>query len=160
MKTVKFLFAVTFLAILSPSVNAQMAKTTGVKTQEHTMFSTSNSIELNGSSDEREIQVEVSEEGCNFSLDLNAEIKKGSIKIEIYDPKGKKRGSFSSGTIKENKIVEISKEEQSKMSSYQEQLNGRIMEQNASSGLWIIKIMPKNTHGRLMFRTQQNSTNN
>lgn len=85
-----------------------MAKTTGVKTQEHTIFGTSNSIELSESSDEREIQVEVSEEGCNFSLDFYAEIRKGSIKIEIYDPKGKKRGSFSSGTIKENKIVEIS----------------------------------------------------
>ncbi len=155
MKTVKLFFGSIFFFLFALNVNAQTtAKNTGVKTQESTMISTSNSIELKGSSDIREIQVEVTEDGCDFNMDVSGEIRKGSIKVEIIDPKGKKRGIFSTGTITENKPNNTEK------SNYEERVNGRIMQNNASSGIWIVKIIPINAFGIVNFRNQQSSNTN
>ena len=86
MKTEKLLI-VTIVFILFPMfINAQNLPTTGVKNQRNSMVSTSNSIELMGSSDIREIEIEVAEEGAGLSIDIYGEIQKGSMKIKIYEP--------------------------------------------------------------------------
>ncbi len=158
MKTVKLFFGMFFFVAITLNLNAQMVQKSGLKNegtiQQNTIFRTSNSIELRGTSDIREIKIEVTDEGCNFSFDLSGEIQHGSLKIEIFDPKGKKRGSFSTGIQTENNLV---KPENQKKSNYEERIRGEIMQQNASSGVWIIKIIPTNAHGNLNFRNQQSS---
>ena len=157
MKTTQVFFVFIISLLFVGTVNAQTIQNKEGTNQESTLIRARNSIELIGSSEARELQVEIAEDNCQFSLDIDAEIEKGSIKIEIYDPKGKKKGVFLTGTTADNEVLISAKtaEKDTKRSNCIERVNGRIMQQNASSGVWLIKIQPKNAHGRLAFNNQQ-----
>ena len=148
-KSIEILFICAFTILLISTTSAQ-------ETQVDTHVSVSNQIEFKGSSDTREIQIGITEDGCKFTLGLTGEIKKGSIIVDIFDHNKKKQGSFSTGIPVENKLFEKDKKENT--TNYQERVSGNIMQKNASKGTWTIKINPQNAHGRLYIsHTQTNS---
>ncbi|QIA06805.1 hypothetical protein [Draconibacterium halophilum] len=91
MKTTHVFFGIIIFLLFVGPINAQTIQNQEGEAQELTLVRTNNSIRLNGSSETRELQVEVTEEGCYFNLDIDANVEKGSIKIEIYDPVEGKR---------------------------------------------------------------------
>jgi hypothetical protein len=51
-------------------------------------------IELNGSSEQSDMKIEVTMDNCHFDLNVRCVITQGELKIEIYDEKGKNRAVF------------------------------------------------------------------
>lgn len=62
---------------------------------EETDFSLTRSITLSDNSGSKSIPVEISEGSPEFLLSINCNLKSGILNVEIYDPKGEKRGNFS-----------------------------------------------------------------
>ena len=94
-------------------------------------------IQFNGSSDSEQIKVEVSDDTKDLNLNVNGTIKSGYLTVEIFDPKGNKKGNFSiesqisaSDTKKEMVCGQMSKQIKDPM-----------------KGNWIIKLTPKNVVG-------------
>lgn len=159
MKTTQVFLGIIICLLFVGIINAQTIQKEEGKAQELTLVRTNNSIRLNGSSETRELQVEVAEEGCYFNLDIDANVEKGSIKIEIYDPRGRKKGVFSTGTTKdkETSVTLKTEDKGAQKKECTERVSGEIMQQNALSGVWTIKIIPNHTFGVVTFRNQQSS---
>ncbi len=62
---------------------------------EETDFSLTRSITLSDNSGSKSIPIEVSADSPEFLLSINCNLKSGTLNVEIYDPKGEKRGNFS-----------------------------------------------------------------
>jgi len=150
MKTTQVFFVFIISLLFVGTVNAQTIQNKEGTNQESTLIRAINSIELIGSSETRELQVEIAEDNCQFSLDIDAEIDKGSITIEIYDPQGKEIGVFFTGTTAGHEVLLSAKKEgkDTKRSNCIERVKGRIMKQNTASGVWTIKVQAKNSQRR------------
>lgn len=62
---------------------------------EETDFSLTRSIKLSNNSGSKAIPVEINAESPEFLLSINCNLQSGTLNVEIYDPKGEKRGNFS-----------------------------------------------------------------
>lgn len=62
---------------------------------EETDFSLTRSITLSDNSGSKSIPIEISAGSPEFLLSINCNLKSGTLNVEIYDPKGEKRGNFS-----------------------------------------------------------------
>lgn len=62
---------------------------------EETDFSLTRSITLSDNSGSKSIPVEINADSPEFLLSINCNLKSGTLNVEIYDPKGEKRGNFS-----------------------------------------------------------------
>lgn len=129
---------------------------TSVYSQEETMFSLQSKIELNGTSEPSDMKIEVTMDKCYFDLNVRCILTEGELKIEIYDEKGKKQSSFSTGGLVENKIV---KPEPNLMKESEKKVNGRLVKENASIGTWTVRIIPNNATGEFTLDYRQMGKN-
>jgi hypothetical protein len=125
---------------------------TSVYSQDETMFSVQSNVELNGTSEPSDMKIEVTMDKCYFDLNVRCILTEGDLKIEIYDEKGKKHSSFSTGGQVENKII---KPEPSLKKESQKTVSGRLIKENASIGTWIVRIIPNNATGQFNLEYRQ-----
>jgi len=129
---------------------------TSLYSQEETMFSVQSKIELNGSSEPSDMKIEVTIDKCHFDINVRCVITQGELKIEIYDEKGKKQGSFSTGGLAENKVV---KSDPDLKKETVKKVNGVVVKENASVGTWIVRVIPTNATGEFALDYRQMSKN-
>ncbi len=108
-------------------------------------ISLARSIEFNGSSDTEQIKVEVSEGSKDLTLQVNGTIKSGYLTVEIFDPKGNKKGNFSI----ESQI--------SSSDTKKEMVCGQMSRQikDPMKGSWIVKLIPKDVVGDITINSMQ-----
>lgn len=133
-------FTKTILGILLISV----LFTSSAIAQERTSFNIHRTIELKNDSETKEVNIEVNEKECRFNLIINSLAEAGEIRVEIYDPEGKKQGNFSVGCDVDSK-------------NSNETVNGMISKtiENPALGKWKVKILPKNASGKVMVEFSQ-----
>ena len=129
---------------------------TSVYSQEETMFSLQNRIELNGTSEPSDLKIEVTMDKCYFDLNVRCILTEGELKIEIYDEKGKKQSSFSTGGLVENKVV---KSDPNLKKETVKKVNGVVVKENASIGTWTVRVIPINATGEFALDYRQMSKN-
>jgi hypothetical protein len=128
----------------------------GTSVYSQDVFSVQSKIELNGSSEPSDMKIEVTIDKCHFDINVRCVITEGELKIEIYDEKGKKQGSFSTGGLAENKIV---KSEPNLKKETVKKVNGVVVKENASVGTWIVRVIPSNATGEFALDYRQMSKN-
>jgi len=128
----------------------------GTSVYSQDVFSVQSKIELNGSSKPSDMKIEVTMDKCHFDLNVRCVITQGELKIEIYDEKGKKQGSFSTGGLAENKVV---KSDPDLKKETVKKVNGVVVKENASIGTWIVRVIPINATGEFALDYRQMSKN-
>lgn len=143
-KSIKTILGILFFVVIGTSVYSQE------------MFSVQSKIELNGSSEPSDMKIEVTMDNCHFDLNVRCVITQGELKIEIYDEKGKKQGSFSTGGLTENKVV---KSDPNLKKETVKKVNGVVVKENASIGTWTVRVIPNNATGEFALDYRQMSKN-
>lgn len=143
-KSIKTIFGVLLFIVIGTSVYSQ------------DVFSVQSKIELNGSSEPNDMKIEVTMDKCHFDLNVRCILTEGQIKIEIFDEKGKKQGSFSTGELAENKII---KSEPNLKKESVKKVNGVVVKENASIGTWTVRVIPINATGEFALDYRQMSKN-
>ena len=110
---------------------------------------TQRSIELEASSDNESITLQVEKDVECLQIGVNSTIKSGSLTMEIYDPKGNKQGNFSV----ESQISSSSASQGKKKELVCGQLNKTIKEPMA--GAWQVKLFPKTVTGTINILSHQ-----
>ena len=128
----------------------------GTSVYSQDVFSVQSKIELNGSSEPSDMKIEVTMDKCHFDINVRCVITQGELKIEIYDEKGKKQGSFSTGGLAENKVV---KSDPDLKKETVKKVNGVVVKENASIGTWIVRVIPINATGEFALDYRQMSKN-
>jgi len=117
--------------------------------KEKTSYNLHRSIEMQDDSDVKEIKIEVNEEDCMFNLRVKSSINAGSLKLEIFDPAGKKQGNFSIGCqIDSDKSLQDSSRRNGKISESVNGLTSKLID-NPMLGNWVVKISPEKTSGNI-----------
>lgn len=140
-KSIKTIVGILLFALVGSSVYSQ------------DVFSVQSKIELNGSSEQSDMKIEVTSDKCHLDINVRCVITEGELKIEIYDEKGKKQGSFSTGGLTENKVV---KSDPNLKKETVKKVNG-VVEENASIGTWIVRVIPSNATGEFALDYRQMS---
>lgn len=143
-KSIKTILGILLFAVIETSVYSQ------------DVFSVQSKIELNGSSEPSDLKIEVTSDKCHFDINVRCVITQGELKIEIYDEKGKKQGSFSTGGLTENKVV---KSDSNLKNETVKKVNGVVVKENASVGTWIVRVIPSNATGEFALDYRQMSKN-
>ncbi|WP_298903327.1 hypothetical protein [uncultured Psychroserpens sp.] len=118
--------------LLSLSIQAQQ------NNQKHCDAITLNrSIQFDGSSDTEEIKVEVADSAKKLYVSINSTIKSGYLTVEVYDPKGNKKGNFSI----ESQVKSSNKKKELVCGQMQKHIDDPIQ------GNWVIKLIPNNVAG-------------
>jgi hypothetical protein len=131
-KSIKTILGILLFVVIGTSVYSQ------------DVFSVQSKIELNGSSEPSDMKIEVTIDKCHFDINVRCVITQGELKIEIYDEKGKKQGSFSTGGLTENKVV---KSDSNLKKETVKKVNGVVVKENASVGTWTVRVIPTNATG-------------
>jgi hypothetical protein len=143
-KSIKTILGILLFVVIGTSVYSQ------------DVFSVQSKIELNGSSEPSDMKIEVTSDKCHFDINVRCVITQGELKIEIYDEKGKKQGSFSTGGLTENKVV---KSDSNLKKETVKKVNGVVVKENASVGTWIVRVIPINATGEFALDYRQMSKN-
>jgi hypothetical protein len=143
-KSIKTILGILLFVVIGTSVYSQ------------DVFSVQSKIELNGSSEQSDMKIEVTMDNCHFDLNVRCVITQGELKIEIYDEKGKKQGSFSTGGMAENKVV---KSDPNLKKETVKKVNGVVVKENASVGTWTVRVIPSNATGEFALDYRQMSKN-
>jgi hypothetical protein len=143
-KSIKTILGILLFVVIGTSVYSQ------------DVFSVQSKIELNGSSEQSDMKIEVTMDNCHFDLNVRCVITQGELKIEIYDEKGKKQGSFSTGGMAENKVV---KSDPNLKKETVKKVNGVVVKENASVGTWTVRVIPTNATGEFALDFRQMSKN-
>lgn len=125
-KSIKIIVTVSLLLFMAPLAFGQ-----------HCGNTTTRTIELEDSSDNEAIKLEVEGNTECLQIGVNSTIKSGSLTMEIYDPKGDKQGNFSV----ESQISSNTSSGGKKKELVCGQLNKTIKEPMA--GTWTIRLKPK-----------------
>ncbi len=134
-KSIKTVFLSLFLSILFSSFSmAQMSKN----------YSLGRLIILNNDSEIKEIIIEVKEKNCKFILRVQSSIYAGKVKLEVYDPNGKKQGNYDLGCQIQNEHTDGNKRKK-------ENVTGQtsLSQENATIGKWKVKIIPQKADGKV-----------
>lgn len=118
------------------------------------MFDLNNYVKFDKASKPTEMKIAVTSDQCNLQLSVNCRLTDGDLKIEIFDEKGKKQASFSTGGEVDNKIAKPDSD--IKLES-QKTVSGRLAKENVSIGTWTIRIFPNNATGDLTLQYRQMS---
>ena len=119
MKVLKVLSLIALFVFSAPSVWGQQ-----------TEVSVRKMVKLNPKSVVQEISVEVEPNTNGLQLNINCRLDYGKVILELYDPKGKRRGKLSLGG---SSTQQNPQEEEGKLeSSFYDPL----------AGAWIIKVTP------------------
>ena len=101
--------------------------------------------------DDQSIILNVTEKTSSLGLDINCKVLLGSLKIEIYNPKGEKQGEFA---------VESQLKEKLPL-NYDESLNRELVEgkiekiiSDPIAGKWIIKLIPTKTYASIKINSR------
>lgn len=113
--------------------------------QDCTSVNTSRNIELDGSSEREEIKLNVAEDVKHLHLFINSTISTGFLTVEIYDPKGKKRGYY---TV-ESQMNSNAKKKETVCGQMQKQISDPI------KGDWVVRLIPKNVKGKVSVHSGQ-----
>jgi len=143
-KSIKKILGILLFVVIGTSVYSQ------------DVFSVQSKIELNGSSEPSDMKIEVTIDKCHFDINVRCMITQGEIKIEIYDDKGKKQGSFSTGELSDNKVV---KSDPKLKKETVKKVNGVVVKENASIGTWTVRVIPINATGEFALDYRQMSKN-
>lgn len=100
--SIKTILGILLFVVIGTSVYSQVIGTSGY-TQDQTTFNIQNRFKFNEASKPSDMKIEVTSDQCLFEINVNCNLIKGDLKIEIYDDKGKKQGSFSTGGEVEKK---------------------------------------------------------
>ena len=95
------------------------------------------SIQFDGSSDTEDIKIEVADATKKLYVSINSTIKSGHLTVEVYDPKGNKKGNFSI----ESQVKSSNKKKELVCGQMQKQIDDPI------KGNWVIKLIPNNVAG-------------
>lgn len=127
-KLIVFIFSFTFL----PFLYTQAQNTDQTESiSEGANIQLSRILSLEGESEIKEINIDVSEKTTHLEFRVQAIIESGELTIEIMDPKNRKRWDISVG---------------SQASDYaDEYVRGNIQKSinEPEAGLWVVKIIPK-----------------
>ena len=144
-KTVKTILGILLFVVIGTSVYSQ----------DKTMFDLHNYVKFDKASKPTEMKIEVTSDQCYLELSVNCRLTDGDLKIEIYDEKGKKQASFSTGGEVENKIAKSDSDIQIES---QKTVSGRLAKENVSIGTWAIRIIPNNATGDLTLQYRQRNS--
>ncbi|MCE4563677.1 hypothetical protein INQ51_05095 [Maribellus sp. CM-23] len=178
----KLILASTFLVITMLFFfhsKAQTLPDSAIK--EKTQFLINRKIEFSNTSEKQELTIKVNMQNCMLDLEIKSSVNNGELEVEIYDPAGKKQGSFSVGcqinTQPKNtdktkiddffngkttsKNSQANNEEASvtpnKKNELSEFVSGRTSKsiKNPMLGDWIVKFSPTNASGYIVVASRQ-----
>lgn len=131
---------------------------------DQTDFTTERKIQLNNFSGKKDVKINVNkellkgnEEGEHLdkptfvlNIHISSSIVTGDLSIEIYDPKGIKKGKFSTS-------AETDKTETVR---FREEVNGKINKKInfPMKGDWVVKVVAENTNGVVLISSGQSYT--
>ena len=106
-----------------------------------TNFSTQRSIRIDADSKPKEVSIKVKSDTKKLDIAILSAVTKGKIKIELYNPDGVLKGSFTIET-------QVS-------SATAEKVTGNIRKylKQPKPGTWIIKIIPVEATGEISIRS-------
>ncbi len=114
------------------------------RTGQHQCNSTSSvrTIELDKSSNKKDIKIDVTDNAKAMSVAVNSTINSGLLTIEIYDPNGDKKGHFS---------IEAAGDKT-------ELVSGQMQKhfETPMKGDWVVKLIPKKVSGDISICTSTN----
>lgn len=115
-------------------------------------FELKRSINLNDKDTEtKNITIEVSEKTLAMGLNISCKVLLGNLKIEIYDPKGKKQGEFSVESQYSNKLP-LSENDAYNKEVVEGQIEKRISQ--PIPGQWIIKLIPEKVYASVQIKSR------
>lgn len=116
---------------------------TGYSRSEETDFTLTRSIRLSDNSGSKTIPIEINKGSLEFLVSVNCNLKTGILNVEIYDPKGTKRGNFSV----------IGSDDKS---GWSETVGGVINKRFPSpmEGPWILTFVAKKVTADIMIKTK------
>ncbi|MEL6810002.1 MAG: hypothetical protein AAFP76_01560 [Bacteroidota bacterium] len=144
-KSIKLNAAVILLLLLSPVVLAQQHGQHSNCSDYHT----ARTIELDDSSNNESIKMEVDKDTKNLMISVNSLISSGSLTMEILDPKGDKQGNFSVESQLSSSTSSGGKNKEEVCG----QLNKSFSEPMAGS--WTIKLKPRKVTGKIQVSSHQ-----
>lgn len=110
---------------------------------------TTRSIELDDSSSNEVVKVEVKDNAKHLMIGVSSTISSGSLTMEIFDPKGNKQGNFSVESMMSSSSSSKGKNKESVCG----QLNKSF--QDPMKGDWTIKLKPKKVSGKIQINSHQ-----
>ena len=115
----------------------------GFYNAEETDFSLTREIRLSDNSGSKTIPIEVNKGAFELLLSVNCNLSSGTLNVEIYDPKGTKRGNFS---------VKGSNDK----SGWSETVGGTINKRFGSpmNGEWSLKFIAKKVSADILVQTK------
>ncbi|WP_299116638.1 hypothetical protein [uncultured Winogradskyella sp.] len=98
--------------------------------------STNRTIQFDGSSEQQAIIIDVSKDTNKMHVSINSTVKSGYLTVELYDPKGNKKGNFSI-------------ESQVNTSEKKEQVCGQMQKhiEDPVNGKWTVLLVPNKVIG-------------
>ncbi|RIJ49395.1 hypothetical protein D1614_07595 [Maribellus luteus] len=178
----KLILASTFLVITMLFITHLKAQTVPDFTiKEETRFLMQRTIEFSNASEKEELTIKVNMQNCMFDFEIKSAVNNGKLDVEVYDPAGKKQGSFSVGcqintqsndmdktTIndfiygktKPKKMQPINKkniDNSTQKNELDEFVSGTTSKsiKNPMLGDWVIKFTPTNANGYIIINTRQ-----
>lgn len=135
-KSIKVIGILILIMVASYSIGwAQEAPT--IERQEYTEMESSKTLHFKNESKKAEVQIKVTDEFNFLLIEIQGTFKEGETLIELFDPKGIKKGYF---TIKTE--TNISK---GKNTTVMEMVSGKLAKhyRDPIKGDWLIRISPK-----------------
>jgi len=134
-KSIQFILVLSILFVAPSAVVAQ----------DCTSICQDRVIELDGSSDREEIKLNVAENVKKLHLGINSTISSGELTVEIYDPKGNKKGYYSV----ESQMGNSAKKKESVCGQMHKEID------DPQAGDWIIRLKPKKVKGQIAIHSGQ-----
>jgi hypothetical protein len=141
-KSIKLIVAVGLILFITPITFAQYK-------QNCSNYNTTRNIELDDSSSNEVVKVEVKDNAKHLMIGVNSTISSGSLTMEIFDPKGNKQGNFSVESMMSSNSNSKGKNKETVCG----QLNKSF--QDPMKGEWTIKLKPKKVSGKININSHQ-----
>ncbi|MCK9325970.1 MAG: hypothetical protein M0P69_10795 [Bacteroidales bacterium] len=137
-------------AVTTTANKGSITAITGVEanTQEEVRISRDRIIELQNESKASETKVNITDEYNFLSFKIAASLEQGNAQIEIFDPKGEKKGGFT---------VSSDGNHTGPKSSIKERVRGELAKsfRHPTKGDWIIRTKPSSAYGVIQIQTSQ-----
>jgi len=141
-KSIKLIVTVSLILFIAPIALAQHKENCS-------NYNTSRSIELDDSSSNEVVKVEVKDNTKHLMIGVNSTISSGSLTMEIFDPKGNKQGNFSVESMMSSNSNAQGKNKETVCG----QLNKSF--QDPMKGSWTIKLKPRKVSGKIHINSHQ-----
>lgn len=147
------LFSIIAFGFLTLNVLPSAGQISSSDGLSRTNFTLNRKVALMQESETKEIKVNCKENLNVFDMVIEASIYKGNLKIEIFNPKGKKIDSFDieSSILKDTKSQTLTEWESN-------MVTGQIHKsfENPLPGNWIVKIIPDEVFGDVNISSSSN----